>query len=140
LPRGETPPIEYGKAATVVQGKGLALVSVGTMMETALAVREGLLEKGHDPSVYNARFVKPVDAELVEKLAAYDHVFVLQDAARRGGYGEALRLPRAHDFAFPDAFIEAGTQKELLARYQLDEKSITAFIINRITTNKEILP
>ncbi|MCL2203056.1 MAG: 1-deoxy-D-xylulose-5-phosphate synthase [Defluviitaleaceae bacterium] len=125
MPRGEPPPIKYGRSQTVMKGKGIALVSVGTMMTTALAVRDKLKEAGHSPSLYNARFIKPIDEKLVEALTNYGHVFVLQDAAARGGYGEMLRLPHAHDFAFPDKFIEAGTQEELFARYKLDAKNIT---------------
>jgi len=142
-PRGEAvfsaegPPIVYGRSHTIAQGRGIALVSVGTMMETALAVRENLRAEGYEPSLYDARFVKPIDGALAEKLKEYERVYVLQDAATKGGYGEALRLPNVRDFAFPDRFIEAGTQKELFARYRLDEKSITAFIIEEIK-NKEI--
>ncbi|MCL2499904.1 MAG: 1-deoxy-D-xylulose-5-phosphate synthase [Defluviitaleaceae bacterium] len=130
------PPIVYGCSHTIAEGRGIALISVGTMMETALAVRDALKAEGYDPSLYNARFVKPVDAGLVNKLKAYDHVYVLQDAAAKGGYGEALRLPNVRDFAFPDKFIEAGTQRELFERYRLDGKSVAAFIINEVKSHE----
>jgi 1-deoxy-D-xylulose-5-phosphate synthase len=137
FPKEPTKPVVYGKSSTVTHGKGIALVSVGTMMETACAVRDALLTHGFTPSVYNARFVKPIDTELLAKLAGYGYVYILQDAAKKGGFGETLRLPNACDFSFPDTFIEAGTQKELLKRYKLDEKSITAYIINDMN-QKEI--
>jgi 1-deoxy-D-xylulose-5-phosphate synthase len=123
--REEIPPVEYGRSCTVTRGRGMALVSVGTMMETAVAVRDNLQREGYAPSLYNARFIKPLDWALVEKLKGYDRVFVLQDAVQKGGYGEALRLPEVYDFAFPDAFIEAGTQKQLFSRYKLDASGIT---------------
>jgi 1-deoxy-D-xylulose-5-phosphate synthase len=135
---GDAPPLPvvYGKSVTVAKGQGIALVSVGTMMETALAVRRNLVNGGYDPSLYNARFVKPVDGDLVAKLTGYDYVYILQDAAGKGGYAEALKIPHCHDFSFPDAFIEAGTQRELFERYKLDEKSITAYIINEAKKEK----
>ena len=126
-------PIIYGQSEAIHSGRGMALVSVGTMMSTALNVAEILREGGHNPSVYNARFVKPLDTELARRLAEYETVFVIEDAARIGGYGsrllEALTalqvpLPRFHIFAFPDVFIEAGSRNELLKRYKLDANSI----------------
>jgi transketolase C-terminal domain/subunit len=46
------------------------------------------------------------------------------------GFGKPM--PRFHDFAFPDKFIEAGTQTELFARYQLDASGITKYIKEKI--------
>ncbi|MCL2188720.1 MAG: 1-deoxy-D-xylulose-5-phosphate synthase [Defluviitaleaceae bacterium] len=139
-PRGEaapqggdaTPPIIYGCAQTVRTGANIALVSVGTMLATALKVADNLQEAGFSPSVYNARFIKPIDETLLFRLKDYGYVFVLEDAAQWGGVGERLGVPQGHRFAFPDRFIESGTQEELFARYKLDAVGIT----NRI---KEII-
>ncbi|MCL2364597.1 MAG: 1-deoxy-D-xylulose-5-phosphate synthase [Defluviitaleaceae bacterium] len=138
--RMNVPFIKPGQAQTVTQGQGIALVSVGTMLETACEVRNRLQARtGQTPSVYNARFLSPIDTHLRERLKTYDRVYVLQDAISRGGYGEALRLPHVRDFAFPNQFIEAGTQQELLTRYGLDASSIFACIINE-TKQKETTP
>ena len=135
---GMAQPIVYGMSEVIRQGRSMALVSVGTMMSTALRAADILREGGHDPSVYNARFVKPVDTELARRLAAYEAVYVLEDAARVGGYGsqllEALTalqvpLPRFHILAFPDVFIEAGSREELFTRYKLDANCIAELIL-----------
>jgi 1-deoxy-D-xylulose-5-phosphate synthase len=133
----EVPPIAYAKAQIINHGQAIALVSVGTMLETAVAVAQELRQAGYSPGLYNARFVSPVDEGLRDILRGYERVYVLQDAVKRGGFGESLRLPNVHDFAFPDAFIEAGTRRELFARYQLDVKSISYFIINEAIRKEE---
>ncbi|MCL2379097.1 MAG: 1-deoxy-D-xylulose-5-phosphate synthase [Defluviitaleaceae bacterium] len=133
----DTPGIVWGKSQVIRQGRGMALVSVGTMNDIALRTADILEEGGHEPSVYNARFIKPLDEELVRRLAGYEEVYVLEDAARIGGYGtqllEALTalpgpLPKFHIFAFPDKFIEAGSRAELFMRYNLDPAAIAKII------------
>ncbi|MCL2361588.1 MAG: 1-deoxy-D-xylulose-5-phosphate synthase [Defluviitaleaceae bacterium] len=133
-----TSPISYGQSETVAKGENIALVSVGTMNKTAIAAAALLRNEGINPSIYNARFIKPLDMSLVNALVEYDAVYVLEDAARIGGYGSRLleamavgkkTLPYFHIFAFPDIFIEAGGREELISRYKLDEKSIAEYII-----------
>jgi len=134
---GPALPILYGRAETIIKGENIALVSVGTMNKTAHAAAKMLRKDGHNPSIYNARFVKPLDMGLVNRLANYKAVYVLEDAARIGGYGsrllEALAatrkpLPRFHIFAFPDIFIEAGGREDLFKRYKLDANGIAEYI------------
>ena len=137
-------PILYGRAETIVKGENIALVSVGTMMKTALEATEILQGAGHNPSIYNARFVKPLDMGLVNSLAGYKYIFVLEDATRIGGYGsrllEALLTtaspPHFHTFAFPDTFIEAGQREELFQRYKLDASSIASHILQTLQKNQ----
>ncbi|MCL2373424.1 MAG: 1-deoxy-D-xylulose-5-phosphate synthase [Defluviitaleaceae bacterium] len=128
----EMPPIIQGQAETIRRGKEIAIISVGAMRDTALAVVETLIASGNDPSLYNARFVKPIDANLLEKLREYKHIFTIEDGVAIGGFGS--RVNGAHVFAFPDSFIEAGTREELFARYSLDAISI-ANKIQMLTSN-----
>ena len=121
-------PIEYGKSETIFQGKDVAIVSVGTMMDTALTAAERLREHGYNPSLFNARFIKPVDKDLAKDLLSYRHVFILEDNVQTGGYGERLLAetvrgspkPMFHLLAFPDKFIEQGTREQLFSRYGMD--------------------
>ena len=123
-PQGQIPnePIVYGRSQQLVQGQDIAIVSVGVMLETALAVVDKLKTLGYNPSLYNARFVKPIDMSLVKKLETYRQVYTIEDAARLGGYGS--RLNPTFAFAFPDAFIEAGTRAELFERYKLNATAV----------------
>ena len=129
LPVGK---IVYGKSQQVIQGNEIAIVSVGAMLDKALTVVEKLTSKGYCPSLYNTRFVKPIDMNLVEKLASYKYVFTIEDATRLGGYG--MRLHPTYAFAFPDAFIETGTREELFKRHKLDADSLAEKIQTIITT------
>ena len=63
------PPIEYGKSELMFEGEKIALVAVGTMVQTAVEVREKLLDKGINATVVNARFVCPLDTECLDRLS-----------------------------------------------------------------------
>jgi 1-deoxy-D-xylulose-5-phosphate synthase len=144
----QNPPIEYGRTETITHGEKVAIISVGAMMDTAVAVSAILEQQGLAPGLFNARFVKPIDMKLVNRLAHYPYVFVLEEAVRAGGYGAKLLeslaclhkpwpMPYFHSFAFPDAFIEHGTREELHRLHKLDADSIAAHILQTITQNKE---
>jgi len=135
-------PVIYGESQTIETGKDIAIVSVGAMGDISMQVLEILKENGLTPSLYNARFVKPLDINLMKKLSKYTYVFTVEDATHVGGYGERLQvaianLPkkphkkrtRVHVCAFPDTFIKAGTRNALLERYGLDAKSLSTKIL-----------
>ena len=112
----------YGRSQEIIKGENIAIVSVGAMMDKALAVAGKLWEAGHSPGLYNARFIKPVDTGLVQKLVGYKYVFTMEDATGLGGFGACINP--THAFAFPDKFIELGTREELFKRYGLDAAAI----------------
>ena len=76
-PRGEAydgleefrEPIVRGRSEMICRGKGIALLAVGSMVKTAEAVRKKLLEDGENPTLVNARFVKPLDKKMLDSLA-----------------------------------------------------------------------
>jgi 1-deoxy-D-xylulose-5-phosphate synthase len=136
-------PITYGRAETIRQGTAAALVSVGAMMETALSAAALLSAGGLDVSVYNARFIKPLDMSLIERLRKYPYVFTLADCARIGGFGPRLAeactgptKPLFYDFAFPDVFVEQGTREELLKRYRLDADHVAETVRRMVAPKK----
>jgi len=124
------PEIVWGQSQPVTHGEEIAIVSVGTMLDTAQKVVQTLQENGHNPSLYNAHFVKPIDTYLVQRLANYKYVFTIEDAAKIGGYG--MQLQPTFAFAFPDSFIETGTREELFRRYRLDATAIAEQILKHI--------
>jgi len=109
----------------------IAIVSVGTMLQTATIVAEKL-----GAAVFDARFVKPINDDLIAQLAGFDYVFTLEDGVSAGGFGESLHSKIAalncremrqiyfRAFAFPDIFPETGTREELFARYELNADGI----------------
>lgn len=133
-------PIKLGKSQIIYEGKDIALISDGNMMFTMKKVYDNLKEKGYNPTLINARFISPVDAEMLEKLKKnHKYIFTAEDNIVSGGMGSKI-LQKAvekgisniifHNFAFPDTFVEQGTRNELFERYNLDSKGITKKIIS----------
>ena len=114
------------------QGKGLAILSFGTLLPEALAAAEAL-----DATVANMRYVKPLDGALIEDLAArHERLVTLEDNAVLGGAGSAvgeylasrgLAVPLLQ-LGIPDRFVGHGSREQLLAACGLDAAGIQAAI------------
>lgn len=144
-PRGEAfaglkefrSPIEMGKAEVLYAEGDVCLLAVGSMVVTALEVREKLAAGGIRCSIVNARFVKPVDTEVI-RWAAGNHelVVTMEENVASGGYGEKVReyldtLPtdaRLLNIALPDDYIEHGNVDLLKKEVSIDAESVTARI------------
>ncbi|MCL2020994.1 MAG: 1-deoxy-D-xylulose-5-phosphate synthase [Betaproteobacteria bacterium] len=121
-----------GKGELRREGKDVALLSFGSLLFTALAIGDTL-----DASVANMRFVKPIDRELLARLAKSHTLLVsLEENAVVGGAGAevaraltemGLDVPLLR-LGLPDHFIEHGDQKELLAEAGLDAEGILSAI------------
>ncbi len=147
-PRGEAfdglrearPPIVLGKSEILYDEDGLALVAVGSMVQTALAVREMLKDLGYQCTVVNARFVKPIDEETLAYLAN-DHrlIVTMEENVKSGGFGEkALEYynetgtdVQLMQVALPDDYIEHGNVNVLREETCIDAESIFKRIIAR---------
>jgi len=82
-------PVEYGKSEIIHRGKKIAVLGVGSMIPSCQEVCQGLREDGYDPTFINARFVKPLDVDLLDKLAEDHRLFVtVEENVKSGGYGE----------------------------------------------------
>ncbi len=133
-PRGGSPacglpaehePIRHGKGELLREGKDVALIAIGTMVGTAWEAAQSLERSGLSAAVFNARFAKPIDAEAILELAHMTRfLIVLEENVGRGGVGEAVKsLLFDHDLSgvrvrhlcLPDAFVEHGSQDQLLA-------------------------
>ncbi|MEE2781694.1 MAG: 1-deoxy-D-xylulose-5-phosphate synthase [Planctomycetota bacterium] len=126
-------PIELGKAEVVASGSDGTILCCGTLLGEACEARRGLQERGLDVGVVNARFVKPLDRALIEKVAGESQFLVtVEEGALGGGFGSAVleclndlgmgsRLLR---LGIPDRFIEHGDREELLADLGLDAAGI----------------
>jgi 1-deoxy-D-xylulose-5-phosphate synthase len=128
--------IETGRAEWICSGEEIALVAVGSMVQTAMEVREILKIHGKKVSVINARFVKPLDETLLESLPEkHSLVVTLEEGVCSGGFGEAVaawysgRKVTVLPVALPDKFIEHGSVAELKKKYGLDKDSIAKKIL-----------
>ncbi|MBI4390038.1 MAG: 1-deoxy-D-xylulose-5-phosphate synthase, partial [Nitrospinae bacterium] len=83
--------LEIGKGEVVREGIDLAIFAYGHTVQPTLEVADKLAEKGISAAVINARFAKPVDAELVLKYAALTHcVVTVEEHSLQGGFGSAV--------------------------------------------------
>lgn len=132
-------PLELGKSEWLIQGREIALLAVGSMVEIGAEVCRSLQEKGLQPSLINARFVKPVDEDILEELVK-EHRFVvtLEEGVITGGYGqnvaswyEARGIPqvRVCPVALPDQFIEHGSVEILREKYAISAERVTERVL-----------
>ena len=145
-PRGEAydglhefrEPVVYGRAEVIYDESMIALFAVGSMVKTAVEVREELKSQGYSCSVINARFVKPVDEEAIVNAASHHRLIVtMEENVLSGGYGEKVRefIDRSHldvdvlNIGIPDEYVEHGNVAVLKHEIGIDSASITAKIL-----------
>ena len=82
-------PVEYGRSEIIRKGKKIAVLGVGSMIPSCMEICKGLKDDGYDPTFVNARFVKPLDVDLLDELAKDHSLFVtVEENVKSGGYGE----------------------------------------------------
>jgi 1-deoxy-D-xylulose-5-phosphate synthase len=127
--------IEIGKGEIKRQGKGIAILAFGSMVAPSVGAANEL-----NATVANMRFVKPLDVELVRKLARdHDYFVTVEEGSVMGGAGSAVAEALAAEgivkpilmLGLPDKFIDHGDPATLLAGVGLDAKGIAASIRKR---------
>jgi 1-deoxy-D-xylulose-5-phosphate synthase len=132
--------IEIGKGEIKRKGQKIAILAFGSMVVPSMAAGDTL-----DATVANMRFVKPLDVELVKKLAAeHDCLVTVEEGATMGGAGAAVAEAMAAEgivkpllmIGLPDKFIDHGDPAKLLASVGLDAAGITATIKQRYASGE----
>ena len=140
-PRGEAyrglrdfrQPVAYGKGEMLYEEKDIALLAVGSMVSTGEHVREKLKKEGYACSLANGRFVKPIDIELIDRLAGNHGLIVtLEENVLQGGYGLAVTAYIHQNYphikvlnvALPDDYVEHGNVSILREGLGIDSDSI----------------
>lgn len=135
-------PILFGKSEMIYEEDNIALLCVGNMFETGANVYENLHAMGYHCSLVNARFVKPIDEELLTELSTKHKLIVtIEENVRAGGYGEKVqefisdhRLPlRTLTIAIPDEYVEHGNVNVLRKEVKMDTDAITERIVAAFT-------
>jgi 1-deoxy-D-xylulose-5-phosphate synthase len=133
--RGEVLPI--GKGRIVRQGATIAILSYGTRLGEVLAAADRLAALGLNPTVADARFLKPLDEELIAKLAATHDVLLTTEEGSIGGFGSHVATflasnglldgkLRFRPLMIPDTFVEHASQAYMYAAAGLDRSGIVA--------------
>jgi 1-deoxy-D-xylulose-5-phosphate synthase len=132
---GPRQPIELGHAETLAEGSDGLVIACGTLLGEALKAAAILRGEGLELAVVNARFVKPLDAALVDRIESAPWTVTLEENALQTGFGSAV-LEAVNDagihagpivrLGLPDRFVEHGERAELLADLGLDASGIAA--------------
>jgi 1-deoxy-D-xylulose-5-phosphate synthase len=149
--------IPLGKGVIARHGSDLVMLALGSMLYPALHAAEILETFGISACVVNPRFVKPLDGELVVRLArATGRVITVEEGVLAGGFGsavlelladEGLTEVRVIRLGIPDVFVEHGTRNELLEDYGLTPQGIanaaytfykTNTALNRTSLNESL--
>ena len=140
-------PIVYGKSEILYEEEDIAVIFVGHMAELAVQVRDRLKELGYHCSLINARFVKPLDTEMLEALTKDHRLFVtIEENVLSGGFGEQVLhyVSRAkldvgvRCIGIPDDYVEHGNVDLLRREVGLDAETIVKQIIaDYVTIGKD---
>lgn len=130
-------PITAGRKAVDKYEKRVTLIAVGCMVNIALSASEILAQEGIGADVINARFVKPLDEQML--CGIYGSVITLEDGILTGGFGAAVKLwidardvregctqTRVVCLGYPDEFIEHASRSAVFKKYGLDVRSVAA--------------
>lgn len=134
----EPEPLSIGRGEVRREGKDLTIVAIGSMVREAVTAAEKLAAQGVDAAVINARFVKPLDKELIRTWAEKTRrVVTLEENTLAGGFGSGvvemlvdsgLEHVSVLRLGLPDRFVSHGTRKELLEEIGLNGEGIAASI------------
>ena len=129
-------PIELGKSEVVREGADGVIVCIGTPLKDCLDAASQLATEGINVSVINARFVKPIDADMVKRcLTEFDFVVTVEEAMLMGGFGSAfleeannqrLSTVNVHRIGIPDEFVQHAERPEVLADLKLDAAGVAS--------------
>ncbi len=133
--RGE--PLEIGKGRILREGSRIAILSLGTRLAEALKAAEDLAARGLSTTVADARFAKPIDRDLILRLAADHELLITIEEGSIGGFGShVLELLaesgalenglKVRTMALPDIFLDQDKPERLYAQAGLDAKAIVA--------------
>ena len=145
-PRGEAyeglkefrAPIEYGKSELLYEESEIAVMFVGHMSFLAEQVREDLKAAGYQCSLINARFVKPLDTEMIRKISENHRILVtIEENVLTGGFGEQVEdfvmredIPlKVRTIGISDDYVEHGNVDVLRKEVGLDRESIVKKVI-----------
>ncbi len=135
--------LPIGKGRILREGNGVALLSFGTRLGEVLAAAEKLAAYGLTPTIADARFLKPLDEELVARLAQDHDVLITIEESGIGGFGSHVATFLASNglldgklkfrpLMIPDTFVEQASQADMYAAAGLDRAGIVATVLTTL--------
>jgi len=138
--------LEIGKSEVLLDGTDAAIIAIGNMVLPALDAAKRLAAEGISVAVVNARFAKPLDEEMILRMARkIGRIVTVEEHALFGGFGsavleclDALKLTgiKTLRIGLPDSYIEHGPQKVLRQKYGLDAEGIYSSLKGFLETSR----
>lgn len=132
--------IEFGKGEMIFEESDVALLAIGSMVSTAKNLREKLKSENINTSIANARFFKPIDFDLVDRLCENHKLLVtMEENVVNGSIGEKIKayIQEKHknvevlNIALPDGYVEHGDVSLLREKLMIDSGSILKRVLDR---------
>ena len=153
-PRGRSvekklPPVQFGKAVQLREGRDIAILSLGAIGNTVEEAIEELISRKEELKIrrienkiahWNMRWLKPIDEEVLDRAAKADTIITIEDGVTEGGLGSAVAeyLSQTDSTAklvrlgVRDQFVEHGSTKELFHMLHLDKEGICEFLLQEL--------
>lgn len=141
--------LEIGKGEIVETGDDVAIIGIGTMVQMAMKAREELAKENISVEVVNARFVKPLDGELLKDVfSRHKKILTIEDNVITGGFGSAiLEFMNQNGIkdadiivhGLPDRFIDHASPEELYEELRMDGKGLASIIREYFFTKEKIV-
>jgi 1-deoxy-D-xylulose-5-phosphate synthase len=139
----ETRSLPIGSWEKLREGSDIAILAVGAMIPYALEAAEKLEDESISVEVINARFIKPLDTEMLRDISnRFQYAVSIEDGQKAGGFGSAV-LEAISDneldlrlslMGYEDKFVEHGSQEQLITEQGLDSDGIANKVRELIST------
>ena len=141
-------PLEIGKGRILREGSSVAILNFGARLSECLKAADKLSAYGLSATVADARFAKPLDTDLVRRLAQNHEVLLTVEEGSIGGFGaHVLHFAawdglldcglKIRDLILPDKFLDQDTPERMYAAAQLDAKAIVAAALNALGRERD---
>ena len=136
-------PLEIGKGRIMREGKQIALLSLGTRLSESMKAADQLAALGFSTTVADARFAKPLDVDMLRRLATNHDVLITIEEGSVGGFGSFVMQALSEEglldgalkmrsLVLPDVFIDQDKPEKMYAQAGLDAKAIVAKALDLI--------
>ena len=133
-------PLEIGRGRIIAEGGRVAILSFGTRLAEVLKAREALATRGLAPTIADARFAKPLDRELILRLAREHEALICVEEGAIGGFGSHVAQLLADEGVFdrgfkframvlPDTFIDHASAEDMYATAGMNAQQIEAKVL-----------
>ena len=141
-------PLPIGKGRMIREGSGIAILSFGTRLADVMLAAEKLSAYGLSPTIADARFAKPLDTDLISKLARDHEVLITIEEGAAGGFGSHVmqflaweglldRGLKVRPMTLPDVFQEHDSPERMYAEAGLDADGIVLVALNALGRSNE---